>query len=355
MQRLSVSLAALMMLGTAASAQGPIPTPIANGRSIELQTTVTGLVAPNLFISPGDGTDRQFIVEQTGKILVRENGVLQSTPFLDISARITPLTASYDERGLLGLAFDPGFNNPASPGYRRIFTYDNEPITSGTPDFRDPYITAGSLPNNHAVISSWKVDPTNPNRIDPTSRQEVLRFEHPQANHNGGTINFGPDGFLYIGEGDGGGANDNQAGHNPTTGNGQDNTVLLGKILRIDVNGTNSANHKYGIPATNPFAVSGGAKEIFATGFRNPYRMSFDAGRLLVADVGQNNIEELDIVEVGKDYGWNYKEGTFKFNSVTGTVSGDLTGVPTGLTDPIFQYDHDEGISIIGGFVYHGQ
>ena len=350
----SIALAAGVSVAHLACAQGPIPTPIANGTvTIELQTVASGLVAPELLISPPDGTDRQFIVDQPGRVLVRENGTLLATPFLDARARITPLSAGYDERGLLGLAFDPGFSNPASPGFRRIFTYTNEPITSGTPDFTDPYLTGAA--DSHSVVASWKVDPLNPDRVDPASRQELLRFEHPQANHNGGTINFGPDGFLYIGEGDGGGANDNPPGHNPTIGNGQDNSVLLGKILRIDPNGTNSANGKYGIPATNPFAADGGAKEIFATGFRNPYRMSFDGPTLLVADVGQNNIEELDAVEVGKNYGWRYKEGTFKFNPSDGSVSSNLSGVPPGLTDPIFQYDHDEGISIIGGFVYHGR
>ncbi|MDB6153693.1 MAG: hypothetical protein JWL90_2146 [Chthoniobacteraceae bacterium] len=335
-----------------ALAQGPIPTSIVNGSiTIELAPIAAGLVAPNLLISPADGTDRQFIIDQPGRIFVRDNGIVQATPFLDASSRLTPLSAGYDERGLLGFAFDPGFSNPLSPGFRRVFTYTNEPIASGTPDFTDPYLSGPA--NSHAVIASWKVDPSDPNHVDPLSRQEILRFEHPQANHNGGAINFGPDGLLYIGEGDGGGANDAPPGHNPIIGNGQDNSILLGKILRIDPNGTNSANGKYGIPASNPFAGGGGAKEIFASGFRNPYRMSFDGSRLLVADVGQNNIEELDSVELGRNYGWRYKEGTFKFN-LDGSVSSDLTGVPAGLADPIFQYDHDEGTSIIGGFVYHG-
>ena len=338
-------------LNQAVRAQGPIPTPIPNGRTIELVTVASGFAAPNLFLPTPDATGRQIILDQTGRVLLMSNGVVQPTPFLDVSARISPLSPTYDERGLLGFTFDPGFTNPTSPGFRRVFTYTSEPPASGTADFTDPFLTGA--PNHHSVVASWRVDPTNPNRIDPTTRQEVIRYEHPQGNHTAGSINFGPDGLLYIASGDGGAANDNANGHNPTIGNGQDNSLLLGKILRIDPNGTNSANGRYGIPPTNPFAVSGGAKEIFATGFRNPYRMSFDGASLLVADVGQNNIEELDRVEVGKNYGWRYKEGTFKFN-IDGTISSDLTGVPPGLTDPIFQYDHDEGISIIGGFVYHG-
>ncbi len=353
----AAALAAFTQLATLASGQGILPAITKGSETIDLQTVASGLVSPDLLVSPGDGTNRQFIVEQTGQILVRDNGVLQATPFLDASSRITPLSPGYDERGLLGVAFDPGFANPASPGYRRVFTYTSEPITSGTPDFTDPYLTAAA--NNDGVLASWKIDPAHPDQILASSRQEILRIEHPQSNHNGGSINFGPDGDLYISEGDGGNANDNgsaqNGGHNPSIGNAQDPTVLLGKILRINVNGTNSANGKYGIPSTNPYATSGGAKEIFAIGMRNPYRMSFDGNTLLAADVGQNNVEEVDNIQVGKNYGWRYKEGTFKFDPSTGKVSSDQTGVPSGLTDPILEYDHTGGgISVIGGFVYHG-
>lgn len=332
-------------------AQGPIPTPIEHGPlRIDLQPIGSGFTSPTLLIAPPDTSGRQFISDQVGKIFVRENGTVLSTPFLDLSSRLVSLSAGYDERGLLGFTFDPGFANPLSPGYRRIFTYTSEPV-SGVADFLDPYAT--SL-NHHGVLASWRVSAANPNLIDSSSRQEILRMDQPQSNHNGAPLVFGPDNYLYFGLGDGGGANDTNAnGHNPTIGNGQDASIYLGKILRIDPNGSNSANGKYGIPATNPFATSGGLKEIFALGFRNPYAMSFDGNSLLVADVGQNNIEEVDFVESGKNYGWRYKEGTFKFN-LDGTVSSDLTGVPAGLTDPILQYDHDEGISIIGGFVYRG-
>ncbi len=330
----------------------PIPALIPHGpERIELEQVASGLVSPNYLISAPDGTDRQFILDQVGQIRIIENGTLLATPFLDVASIMVTLNTNFDERGLLGLAFDPGFANSASPGFRRIFTYTSQPV-SGTADLTDPY--AATI-NHHAVISSWRVDASNPNVVDPASRNDILRIDEPQANHNGGTIAFGPDGFLYISLGDGGGANDNNVnGHNPTIGNGQDPNIALGKILRIDVNGTNSANGKYGIPSTNPFAVSGGVKEIFALGFRNPYRFSFNGAELLVGDVGQNRVEELNRVEVGKNYGWRQKEGTFKFNPVDGTVSDDLTGVPAGLTDPIAQYDRDEGISIIGGFVYNG-
>jgi glucose/arabinose dehydrogenase len=330
----------------------PIPALIPHGpERIELQLVASGLVSPNYLVSAPDGTDRQFILDQVGQIRIIENGTLLATPFLDVASIMVTPNTNFDERGLLGLAFDPGFANSASPGYRRIFTYTSQPV-SGTADLTDPYATTI---NHHAVISSWRVDASNPNIVDPSTRIDILRIDEPQANHNGGTIAFGPDGFLYLSLGDGGGANDNNVnGHNPTTGNGQDPNIALGKILRLDVNGTNAANGKYGIPPTNPFATSGGVKEIYALGFRNPYRFSFNGSELLVGDVGQNRVEELNRVELGKNYGWRHKEGTFKFNPADGTVSDDLTGVPAGLTDPLAQYDRDEGISIIGGFVYDG-
>lgn len=331
----------------------PIPTAITHGPlRVNLTAIATGLVSPDLLISAPDGTNRQFVLEQTGQIRLIKNGALVTTAFLDVSSRLVPLSPNYDERGLLGLAFDPGFNDPASAGYRRIFTFTSEPV-SGTADLPDKYAT--SL-NCQSVLASWRVSAANPDVVDTSSRREILRIDKPQSNHNGGMIAFGAEGDLYLGTGDGGGANDNNAnGHNPTIGNAQDVTIALGKILRIDVNGTNSANGKYGIPSDNPFASNGsGLKEIYAWGLRNPYRFSFNGSDLLVADVGQNSIEEIDRVQLGKNYGWRYKEGTFKFNPADVTVSNDLSGVPAGLTDPIAQYDHDEGISIIGGFVYRG-
>lgn len=331
----------------------PIPARIPLGPvRVELQQVASGLVSPTLLISAPDGTNRQFILDQPGKVWVIENGTMRTTPFLDVSARLVPLNPNFDERGLLGLAFDPSFNDPASVGHRRIFTYTSE-LPAGTPDFPNPYLTQPA--NNHSIVASWRVSASDPNTVDPNSRQELMRIEDPQANHNGGHMAFGPDGFLYLAIGDGGGANDtNPNGHNPTTGNGQDPNIILGKIVRIDVNGTNSANGKYGIPPTNPFAMTGGLKEIFALGFRNPYRFSFNGPELLVGDVGQRSVEELNRVELGKNYGWRLKEGTFKFNPADGTVTNDLSGLPADLVDPIAQYDRDEGISIIGGFVYNG-
>jgi glucose/arabinose dehydrogenase len=191
-----------------------------------------------------------------------------------------------------------------------------------------------------------------------SSRVELMRIDQPQMNHNGGMMQFGPDGLLYIGLGDGGGANDNDKnGHNPELGNAQDMSLVLGKFLRIDVNGTNSKNGKYGIPSDNPFMTGDTPKEIYAVGFRNPWRFAFDGKDLVVADVGQRMLEEIDIVEKGKNYGWRIKEGTLAFNPADGNVTEykEHSGSSPKFADPVAQYDHDEGISITGGFVYRGK
>jgi glucose/arabinose dehydrogenase len=267
------------------------------------------------------------------------------------------------------MAFDPNFNNPASPGFHRVFTFNSEPQAATT-----DYTLLTGTSAYQSVISSWKVSATNPDQIDTSTRQELLRYDHPVAtNHNGGDIAFGPDGYLYVAVGDGGNANDAGAGHIEPTGNAQNNTVPLGKVLRLDVNGTNGKHPTYGIPADNPFAsgAGGAVKEIYANGFRNPFRFSFANGNLYVADVGQNNVEEVDKVDNGKNYGWRYKEGTFYFNPADATVSATpipgvtpgtpgapVTAMPT-VTDPLIEYDHDDAgvtkrIAIIGGYVYHG-
>jgi len=208
------------------------------------------------------------------------------------------------------------------------------------------------------VLVQWKVSTTNPLVIDTSTRKDILREDQPDSNHNGGTIAFGPDGDLYLAIGDGGSANDTGSGHIASTGNAQALNVIMGKMLRIDPNGTNSANGKYGIPADNPFvSVPGALPEIYAYGLRNPYRFSFDGGKLIEGDVGQNNVEEVNLITSGGNYGWAIKEGTFLFNRTganAGTVGANSPGVPPGLIDPILEYDHNAGTAVIGGFVYHG-
>ena len=263
--------------------------------------------------SPGGGTDRLFVVEQDGRILVFDNNQ-NSTDyeiFLDIKSQI----AAGGEKGLLGLAFHPNFtlNN-----YFYVYYVD--------------------LVNEDSVLSRFKVDSTDINKANKTSETILLTIPQPYSNHNGGQISFGPDGYLYIALGDGGGSGD-------PDGNGQNRQSLLGSILRIDID----SSFPYSIPNDNPFYgnTNGWAEEIFAFGFRNPWRFSFDpiTGMLWTGDVGQSLWEEIDIVENGKNYGWNSKEGFHDFNPGTNV---------TIIENPIYEYNHSLGRSITGGFVYRG-
>jgi glucose/arabinose dehydrogenase len=346
--------------------------------AISLNPIATGLAAPDYgFSAPGD-KNRLFVVDQNGLLRVIQNGSLLPTPALDISNLVQPpLVASNanDERGFLGLAFSPGFNDPASPGFRTLYTYNSEAIPAGTnPTYVAPN---GAVQNYQNAINEWKVSATDPNVIDPTSRREIISFGKNASNHNGGTIAFGPDGYLYLGTGDGGNANDAGPSHVEPGGNAQNLGVALGKLLRIDplnptLNAATStdpisANGQYRIPVTNPFKAAGQVPEIYAYGFRNPYRFSFDTanGQLIVADVGQNNVEEIDRAVLGGNFGWAVKEGDFLFNRADGTIGAPpgnrSPGSPAGLIDPIsgiagtLEYDHSDGISITGGFVYHGK
>jgi glucose/arabinose dehydrogenase len=249
-----------------------------------------------------------------------------------------------------------------SPGYQKIYTYSSE-LNELPSDFTTEPLPAGVDFDHQSVIAEWTVDLDNPNIIDISTRREIIRIDEPQFNHNSGMLAFGPDGYLYIGVGDGGASNDNADGHG-STGNGQNKNTVHGSILRIDpldpLTTTSadpiSVSGKYRVPADNPFVAFDGLDEIYAYGFRNPWRFSFDTltGDLVAADVGQGQIEEIDIVHAGGNYGWNLKEGTFRFDPETGTVNSGTNGLPEDLIDPVAQYDHDEGISITGGFVYRG-
>jgi hypothetical protein len=248
-----------------------------------------------------------------------------------------------------------------------LYTYDSENVGAG-PTYPAP---AGATQNYKNVVNEWKMSASDPNVVDPTSRREIISFGKNAGNHNGGTITFGPDGYMYLALGDGGNANDVGPSHIEPGGNAQNLTAPLGKMLRFDPlnpasNPTStdpiSPNGQYRIPTSNPFQAPGQVPEIFAYGFRNPYRFSFDTatGDLIVADVGQNNVEEIDRVTKGGNYGWAVKEGTFTFDRSTGNVIANSPGSPAGLIDPIsgplgtLEYDHQDGISITGGFVYRG-
>jgi glucose/arabinose dehydrogenase len=355
--------------------------PITNGNiAVFLVPIATNLAAPLYGISPPGDTNRLFILDQGGFVRVIQNGVLLPTPALNITNRVQPpLVASNpnDERGLLGLAFHPGYNNPASPGYRTLYTYNSEQ-TNGTLVYNVP---AGAANNYRNVVNEWKITATNASVIDLSSRREIISFGKNAGNHNGGTCTFGPDGYMYLALGDGGNANDFGTGHIFPGGNAQNLSVPYGKMLRFDPLNpslnpgspdTISSNGQYRIPLSNPFQGPGQVPEIYAYGLRNPYRFCFDpvTGNLIEADVGQNNIEEINHIVMGGDYGWAIKEGDFLFNMTNGPAGPAGTigtppgyfspGAPGGLTDPIsgpggiLEYDHNNGISITGGFVYRG-
>jgi glucose/arabinose dehydrogenase len=283
-----------------------------------LQPVAGGFSSPLGLEQPNDGTGRLFIVQQGGAISIIQNGQSLPAPFLDISAKIT----TGGEMGLLGLAFHPAFQSN-----RRFFVH---------------YIrtSAGQI---QTVIAEYLASAANANLADPASERILLTVNQTGnfTNHKAGQMAFGPDGFLYFGLGDGGGGNPGN--------NGQNTFTLLGKMIRIDVNSL-GPGLQYGIPPDNPFVSGGGLPEIWAYGFRNPWRFSFDfaTGRQFVADVGESSFEEIDIVTRGGNFGWNTMEGMHCFNPPAGCNQ-------SGLALPIVEYSHAEGNSVIGGFVYHGQ
>ena len=309
---------------------------------VGLELVAEGFTSPIALASPRDGTGRLFIADQVGLIWVLSAGGQRSEePFLDLRDRMIDLNLSYDERGLLGLAVHPDFSDNG-----RFFVYYSAPLRSEAPSGWD----------HTSHLSEFMVSESDADQADPGSERIVLQVDQPQSNHNGGQIAFGPDGYLYVPLGDGGGANDTGPGH-PPQGNGQDRRTLLGSILRLDVD----AARPYGVPEDNPFAGEEGREEIYAYGFRNPFRISFDAGGehgLFAGDVGQNLWEEVDIVSRGANYGWHIREGLHCFdpeqpdeppNQCTDTGPH---GEP--LVDPIMEYGHSQGISVIGGYVYRG-
>lgn len=318
MERRGLVLPGLAMLAlcfTAGCGDKSTPAPPV---AINTQIIVSGLSAPLDLEQPADNSGRLFVVEQGGTIRIIQNGTLLPRVFLDISSKVI----NQGEMGLLGVAFHPGFQS------NRKF-YVNYVRNSG-----------GQF---QSVIAEYLVSTTDPNQADPASERILLTVDQVSnfTNHKAGQLAFGPDGFLYFGLGDGGSGGD-------PLGHGQNTQTLLGKMLRIDVNGS-SPGLAYRIPADNPFFAGGGLPEIWAFGFRNPWRFSFDrsTGRLFVADVGQDNFEEIDIVIKGGNYGWNTMEGRHCFNPPSGCNM-------TGLILPITEYSHQEGTAVIGGFVYHG-
>ncbi|HLA59286.1 MAG TPA: PQQ-dependent sugar dehydrogenase [Puia sp.] len=327
-----------------------------------LQLVTDSMVAPVVVSEPPDGSKRLFVVDEIGKIwIIGADGKKLANPFIDVSSKMVTLSPSYDERGLLGLAFHPDFKTNG-----KFYLFYTAPPKPGTP-VPGP---AGSAWNNLTRISEFKVSAADANLADPASERVLLEDNHPYLNHNAGTLAFGPDGFLYISIGDGGNADDVGNGHVPdwyaanVGGNGQDNYAnLMGNILRIDVNGS-----PYNIPPDNPFVGTAAKPEIYAFGFRNPFRFSIDIGgshQLIVGDEGQSLYEEIDLVTKGGNYGWNVKEGTHCFDTDSDLLERpscpmiDSAGNP--LIDPVIELVNlanpkggGVGIAIIGGYVYRG-
>jgi len=307
--RLVWMAALLASFGPSISARAaPLPEAVP---AVRLAPAIGGLTSPLFATSAGDGSGRLFVVEQAGRIRVVAGGKLRATPFLDIRSRVL----FSGERGLLGLAFHPHYASNS-----RFF------------------VDYTRTPDGATVVEEFQVS-ADPNVASTTGRV-VLTVPQPFAHHKGGMLAFGPDGRLFVGLGDGGGAGDpgNRA---------QNRQSLLGKVLRIDVNG----RRPYAIPPDNPFAGGGGRPEIFALGFRNPWRFSFDraTGRLYAGDVGENSVEEIDHVQRGGNYGWRLKEGNQCFRPATGCDR-------PGLKAPMAFYRHTAGrCSIIGGYVYRGR
>jgi glucose/arabinose dehydrogenase len=309
---LSFSLAAALTFTGCGSDSGPNWTV---GQGARLQTIATGLSSPLYLTAPNGDVSRVFVVEQTGTIRIVRDGALLPTPFLDLSGQIS----AGGEQGLLGLAFDPAYG------------------TTGR------FLVHYTDPAGDTRVSIFQVS-SNRDVADPASEQVILTADQPYSNHNGGQILFGPDGYLYLGLGDGGSANDPE-------GRGQALSDLLGSILRLDV----QTGTSYTVPPDNPFVGQPGIQpEIWSYGLRNPWRFSFDraTGDLYIADVGQQRFEEVDIATAsagagrGVNYGWNIMEGVH--------CLGGSQCDRTGLTLPDFEYDHQEGCTIIGGYVYRG-
>ena len=295
---------------------------------LQLGTPITNANSPVALTHAPDGSGRLFIVERAGRIRIWDGGALRT--FLDLRSRVNTNDSGGDERGLLALAFSPGY---ATNGH-----------------FYVNYISSNSSPRGSTVISRFTVNPANADDGIETSEEVILVIPQPEPNHNGGQINFGPDGYLYIGMGDGGGAGDLHG----SVGNGQANDTFLGKMLRIDVEGLPDPGLPYAIPADNPFLLDTQVpNEIWAFGLRNPWRWSFDrkTGDMYIADVGQYEWEEVNFIPAastgGENFQWRRVEGFNTFNSGTPLTKGTST-------DPVFEYDHNAGSSITGGYVYRG-
>ncbi len=375
--------------------------PLAPARAVFPQLALKPVVlkqihSPTTIAFAPDGSGRLFVCDQPGKIYIIQGGMMLPTPFLDISStatnvadrKVISLGTGYSERGLLCVAFHPGYANSASPGYRKFYLNYIKTYVAGV----DPAPNGPGTPANAvSVIGEFQVSAGDPNVAVPSSERRMLLYTQPQSNHNGGQLEFGPEvgpsgeRYLYIGVGDGGSQMDNDLGHTggnntnprPTNGlgNAQDKTRLFGKILRIDPLGTNGPGGQYGIPVSNPLVGVGGGvrEEIYSYGMRNPWKFSFDkrpggTNRLFCGDVGGDRTEEVDLIVSGGNYGWRYKEGLEFPLFSSGAPTNPMMLPPAevaALIDPIAVYAHPGqtvgspalpqlGLSVTGGFIYRG-
>jgi glucose/arabinose dehydrogenase len=326
----------------------------ASALDVKLEEVAGGLLHPTALVSP-PGDPRRFITEQVGTIkLLQPDGSI--SVFLDVRSKILPLHAEFDERGLLGLAFHPDFKNNG------LFYISYSASLQGTANFVSQIFF-----DHRNVIEERRVSKADPNMADAGYSRVISNVDWPQFNHNGHWLGFGPDGMLYVSMGDGGFANDYGIGHNAVTGNGQDLSTKNGKILRIDVNSAEG----YAIPKDNPFVGNDDAlDEIWAYGFRNPWRCSFDMGGnndLICADLGQDSWEEVDVIKKGGNYGWRVLEGTHCFDYQAPQVH-PASCESKGMIAPVIEYrncgfftadpkkgDECKGISVTGGHVYRGK
>ncbi len=346
----AVAVCAFLQMLTAATVSAADSKP-----GVALKQIATGFVSPLNLLTLDDGSGRLLIADQVGTVhILNANGALADKLFLDLRARMTKLNQGFDERGLLGLALHPRFKQN-----RKLYAFYSAPLCKDGPEGWD----------HTAIVSEFKVSEKQRDEVDAASERVLMQIDKPYFNHSSGRIVFGPDGFLYIGVGDGGNANDTGRGHSPQ-GNGQDLTTVLGKILRIDVDKTDK-DRAYAIPSDNPFIGGKGRPEIFAYGLRNPWGISFDRGgrrELFATDVGQTLYEELNLIVKGGNYGWNIREGSVCFDpknpktplAECAKVGAD--GQP--LIDPIAAYKNvngfrndpeARGISSTGGYVYRGK
>ena len=330
---------------------GPSVSPAADAAKIGIELVAEGLTAPLTLAEFPDDSGRLLVLEQIGRLRVIDaDGKLVDEPFLDFQDRLDPtIEPGFDERGALGFAFHPDY---AENG--RLYVYYSAPLREGHDLQNEEWGTHTSH------VAEIRVSEDDPNLANPDYERLLLQVDQPQFAHNAGTLAFGPKGMLHIALGDGGSAPEN--GDYPREGTSQDPSDLLGKILRIDVDQVNGA--AYGIPEDNPFVGEEGYRgEIFAMGFRNPYKIAFDpdgSGRLFAGDVGQNSYEEIDLVVPGGNYGWAIKEATHCFD--WDDFEGHFEGCDDdGLIDPIIEYknggkhpDESEGRSTIGGVIYRG-